>query len=188
VRLCQFFGCGSKKFPKWEHFSTKKSYWVSLLWSDSWCVYFKRPNTLLLCTFLFCIFLLYRADPQVEVQIRILFKDKYRKSSQNANTGNHTLISWTMLIGFLYFGVVHTYMDQKVMPLTSSQGYFCTIFYIRWARDVTSPSTTTQTTNKHHHHGDGTTRPSGGVDSMNPRRPSGGWPCAYIFRGRCWRV
>jgi hypothetical protein len=25
---------------------------------------------------------LYRADPQVEVQIRILLKDKYRKSSQ----------------------------------------------------------------------------------------------------------
>jgi hypothetical protein len=36
---------------------------------------------------------LYRADPEVEVQIRILLKDKYRKSSQNANTGNHTLIS-----------------------------------------------------------------------------------------------
>ncbi len=40
-------------------------------------MYFKRPNTLLLCIFLFCIFLLYRADLQVEVQIRILLKDKY---------------------------------------------------------------------------------------------------------------
>ncbi len=49
------------------------------------CV-FIRPNTLLLCIFLFCIFLLYRTDPQVEVQIRILLKDKYRKS------GNPTLI------------------------------------------------------------------------------------------------
>jgi hypothetical protein len=37
------------------------------------CVlYFIRPNTLLLCIFLFCIFLLYGADSQVEVQIRIL--------------------------------------------------------------------------------------------------------------------
>ncbi len=27
----------------------------------------------------------------------------YKISSQNANTSNHTLISWTMLIGFLYF-------------------------------------------------------------------------------------
>ena len=45
------------------------------------CV-FIRPNTLLLCMFLFCIFLLYCADLQVEVQIRILLKDKYRKSCQ----------------------------------------------------------------------------------------------------------
>ena len=29
----------------------------------------------ILCMFLFCIFLLYHADPQVEVQIRILLKD-----------------------------------------------------------------------------------------------------------------
>jgi hypothetical protein len=45
------------------------------------------PNTLLLCIFPYCIFLLYCTDPQVEVQIRILLKDKYRKS------GNPTLIS-----------------------------------------------------------------------------------------------
>ncbi len=55
--------------------STKKSFWVTLLWSDSQCVYFVRPNTLLLGSFLFCIFLLYRTDPQVEVQIRILLKE-----------------------------------------------------------------------------------------------------------------
>jgi hypothetical protein len=35
------------------------------------CV-FQKPNTPLLCIFLFCIFLLYRTDPQVEVQIIIL--------------------------------------------------------------------------------------------------------------------
>ncbi len=40
-------------------------------------MYFIRPNTLLLCIVLFCIFLLYRPDPQVEVQFRILLKDKY---------------------------------------------------------------------------------------------------------------
>ncbi len=55
--------------------STKKNYWVTLLWSDSGCVYFVRPNTLLLCIFLFCIFPLYHTDPQVEVQIRILLKE-----------------------------------------------------------------------------------------------------------------
>jgi hypothetical protein len=38
---------------------------------------FIRPNTtLLLCIFLFCIFLLYRTGLHVEVQIRILLKDK----------------------------------------------------------------------------------------------------------------
>ncbi len=76
--------------------STKKSYWVSLLWSNSRCLYFVRPNTLLLCIFLFCIFLLYPTDPQVKVQIRILLKDKYVKLCQNANTSNHTLSSWTV--------------------------------------------------------------------------------------------
>ncbi len=55
--------------------STKKSYWVTLSWSDSRCVYFIRPNTLLLCIFQFCIFLLYCTDPQVEVQIRITLKE-----------------------------------------------------------------------------------------------------------------
>jgi hypothetical protein len=45
------------------------------------CV-FIRPNTLLLCIFLFCIFLMYRSDLPVEVQIRILLKDKHRKSCQ----------------------------------------------------------------------------------------------------------
>ncbi len=88
--------------------STKISYWDTLLWSDSRCVYFVRPNTLLFCIFLFCIFLLYCTDPQVEVQIRILLKDKYVKLCQNANTGNHTMISCAqflrnILIGFLYF-------------------------------------------------------------------------------------
>ncbi len=88
--------------------STKKSYWVTLLWSASRCVYFIRPNTLFLCIILFCIFLLYRTDPQVEVQIRILLNHKYVISCQNANTDNHTMISCTqflrkILIVFLHF-------------------------------------------------------------------------------------
>ncbi len=60
----------------WAEFLQKNLIgWVTLLWSDSRCVYFVRPNTLLLCIFLFCIFLLCHADPQVEVQIRILLKE-----------------------------------------------------------------------------------------------------------------
>ncbi len=53
---------------------------------------FIRPNTLLLCITQFCIFLLYRPDPQVEVQIRILLKNKY----EIVYTGNPTLISQKM--------------------------------------------------------------------------------------------
>ncbi len=55
--------------------STKKSYWVTLLWSDSRCVCFLRPKTLLLYIFLFCIFLLHRTDPLVEVQTKIFLKE-----------------------------------------------------------------------------------------------------------------
>jgi hypothetical protein len=52
---------------------------------------FIRPNTLLLCTFLFLIFLLYCTDLQVEVQITILIKGKYRKSCQKMQTPAITL-------------------------------------------------------------------------------------------------
>ncbi len=50
---------------------------IGLLYYDpiNQCVYFIRPSTLLLYIFLFCIFLLYCADQQVEVQIRILLKE-----------------------------------------------------------------------------------------------------------------
>ncbi len=83
-------------------------------------------------------------------------------------------------------GMVHANVGHEVTLITLSKGYFCTNFYIRWSRDVTSPSTTTQeTTNKHHHHGDGATRPSSGVDSMIPCHPRGGWPCACSFQGCC---
>jgi hypothetical protein len=44
--------------------SAKNSYWVTLLWYASWCVYLIWPNTVLLCISLFCIFLLYLTDPQ----------------------------------------------------------------------------------------------------------------------------
>jgi hypothetical protein len=52
---------------------------IGLLYYDPIADVYVRPNTLLLCIFLFYIFLLYRTDLQVEVQIRILLKDKYRK-------------------------------------------------------------------------------------------------------------
>ncbi len=103
--------------------SMKNSYWVTLLWPASRCVYFIRPNTLLLRIFLFCMFLLYSTDPQVEVQISILLKDKYVKLSPNANTGNHTLISWKMHIGFLYFReTTHSprYLSHKIQTF-----YYC---------------------------------------------------------------
>jgi hypothetical protein len=85
-------------------------------------------------------------------------------------------------------GMMQANVGHEVMLITLSKGYFCTNFYIQWSRDVTSQSTTTQTTNKHHHHGDGATHPSSGMDSMIPRRPRGGRPCACSFQGRCQRI
>ncbi len=91
-------------------------------------------------------------------------------------------VTITVALAALPIGVLHTSVRQKVMPLTLSQGYFCTIFYIRWAREVTKPSTTTQTTNKQHHHGDGDACSSSGMDSMNPCCLSDGQHCAYSFQ------
>jgi hypothetical protein len=85
-------------------------------------------------------------------------------------------------------GMVQANVGHKVMLITLSKGYFCTNFYIRWSRDVTSQSTTTQTTNKHHHHGDGATRPSSGMDLIIPHRPRGRQPCACSFQSRCRRI
>jgi hypothetical protein len=82
-------------------------------------------------------------------------------------------------------GMVQANVGHKVTLITLSKGYFCTNFYIRWSRDVTSQSTTTQRTNKHHHHGDGAARPSSGVDLMIPHQPRGRRPCACSFQGRC---
>ncbi len=99
-------GCVSFLVVAGNSSQNENTFWIliGLLYYDPLAdVYFIRPNTFLLCIFLFCIILLYRADPQVEVQIRILLMNKYMKLCQNANTGNHTLISQTMLIGFLYF-------------------------------------------------------------------------------------
>ncbi len=52
--------------------STKKIYWVTLLWSASRCVYFIRPTTLLLCIFLFCIYI--SCTPQIH---KLKFKSEY---------------------------------------------------------------------------------------------------------------
>ncbi len=63
-------------FWLWWEIVLQKILLGCFLWSASRCVFFIRPNTLLLCIFLFFIFLLYCRDPQVEVQIRILLKGK----------------------------------------------------------------------------------------------------------------
>ncbi len=101
-------------------FLQKKSYWVTLLWSDSQCVYFIRPNTLLLCIFLlFCIFILYRADSQVKVQIRILLKVKHRKSCQKMWTPAITL--WFPAQCFLGFYILEKQLASQNMFLIRSQ-------------------------------------------------------------------
>jgi hypothetical protein len=81
-------------------------------------------------------------------------------------------------------GMVQANVGHKVTLITLSKGYFCTNFYIRWSRDVTSQSTTTQITNKHHHHGDEAARPSSDVDLMIPHCLRGRRPFACSFQGR----
>ncbi len=89
---------------------------------------FVRPITLLLCIFLYCIILLYHTDPHVEVQIRILLKDKYVKFCQNANTGNHTMISCTQflrkcVIGNLY--LTETTCQPRYVSHMIQTFYYC---------------------------------------------------------------
>ncbi len=97
----------------------KKTYWVTLLWSASRCVYFIKPNTLLLCIFLFSIFLLYRADSQVEVQIRILLKDKYRKLCQKCKQTAITL--WVPEQCLLVFFILEKQLASQDMFLVRSK-------------------------------------------------------------------
>ncbi len=77
--------------------STKYSYWVTLLWSASQCVYFVRSKH----SFTLYLLILYLSL----VPYRSIDS---QSSCQNVNTGNHTMISCTQflrkfLIGFLYF-------------------------------------------------------------------------------------
>ncbi len=50
---------------------------------------------------------------------------------------------------------------------------FVPIFYIRWAREVTRPSTTHNQSNKHQDYGGGAAHPSNGVDDES--MPPEGW-------------
>ncbi len=72
---------------------------------------------------LFCIFFLYCTDPQVEVQIRIILKDKYVKLCQNANTGNHTMISCTQFLRkfFLVFFILQKQLTNQGIFLMRSE-------------------------------------------------------------------
>ncbi len=128
------FGCGGKWFSKWEHVSTKNSYWVTFLWSASGCVYFRRPNTLLLCIFLFCIFLLYCADPQVEVQIRILLEEKNIGNRVKMQTPAITL--WFPEQCLLGFFILEKQLASQDMFLIRSElsitAYLFLVLY-RWS-------------------------------------------------------
>ncbi len=75
-----------------------------ILWSASRCVYFIRPLTLFYSVSFY--FVPFSCTAQIH---KLKFKSEYYlrinigSRVKNANTGNHTLISWTMLIGFIYF-------------------------------------------------------------------------------------
>jgi hypothetical protein len=84
---------------------------------------------------------LYRTDPQVEVQIRIILKDNYVKSGQNANTSNHTLVFLTVrfsdhrfkenfYLGFFIFIKEKRLASQVVFPLKSKHWVLAEIRFI----------------------------------------------------------
>ncbi len=89
--------------------SKKDSYLVSLIEGESAskCVYFVRSNTLLLCSSLLCIYLLYRTDPQTHRLDHFLKYPDFsgqvgisRIPSKNANrkitnhSGKHSFTHW----------------------------------------------------------------------------------------------
>ncbi len=73
------------------------------IWSDSQCVYLQDLTIFYSLSFYFVSF---SCTPQIR---KLKFNWEYYSRIyignhvKNANTGNHTLISWTILIGFLYF-------------------------------------------------------------------------------------
>jgi hypothetical protein len=75
------------------------------------CV-FIRPNTLLLCIFLFCIFLLYRADLQVEVQMSHTFRPGL------ASSPTHPLTSTPSSIWLLFILIKRRPPKAKAPPLS----------------------------------------------------------------------
>ncbi len=97
------------------------------------CVFCKTQHSFTLyLSILYFSLVLHRST--VEVQIRILLKDKYlswkQQSSQNVNTGIHTLISWTMRFGFL---ILENQLASQDMVLIRSKlsitAYLFLVFY-----------------------------------------------------------
>ncbi len=105
--------------------STKKSCWVTLLWSASQCVYFVRSNTLLLFISLFCIFLLYLTDPQVKVRNNSLAKVCFTWDQ------NFLLLS----ISFLYCIHLQTYSQNRfskiLITFCASRNWWIIIVFLQ---------------------------------------------------------
>jgi hypothetical protein len=89
-------------------------------------------------------------------------------------------------------GVVQVWVNQKVSPINliiRQSAYLKFMLWYFFTYDNQKRlQHITQTYNKHHHHGGGAACPSSGMDLMKSCQPRGGWPCEYIFRGRCQRI
>jgi len=73
-------------------------------------------------------------------------------------------------------GMVQAWVGHFVTPLK------CTYDEYNWRVMSQKTNKKHKQHDKHHHHGGGATRPSSGVDLMNPCRLRGGQPCAWSFR------
>ena len=76
-------------------------------------------------------------------------------------------------------GIVQAWVAHFVTPLK------CIYDKYNWQVSSQKPHKNHRSPNKHDHHGCEATRPSSGVNLMNPRCLRGGWPCACLFQFRC---
>ncbi len=130
VRLYQFFGCGGKLFSKWEHLSTKNLIGL-LLWSASRCVFFIRPNTLLLCIFHFGYF-------SCTVQIhKLKFKSEYYL---RINIGNPAIPLWFPKKWLFGFFILKKQLAYQNMFLAKSELSITTYLFLVFYRSTTLQS------------------------------------------------
>ncbi len=111
--------------------SMKKSYWITLLWSASQCVYFVRSKhsfTLYLST-LYLSFVPYRSINSLSL-------------CQNSNTSNHTLVSCTQVLRIFLLGffILEKWLANQCVFLVRSKHSITPYLFLVLYRSTASQS------------------------------------------------